>query len=184
MEIWELLDVVELLDVPLAYFQFTTYLEKSLRSELSLLESLMLLDMATELHGVEVPKVQTAARMAGVKVVSPFLDADVMRFCCSLPLKYKYRRGVRKWLLRKIIKEKGFRLSHRKRGFSVPVGEWYESLDCVRKYLLQQSDPWLNQVEVDRTWREHVSGERDHTQRLWGTLIWRVLWEKKMLRLV
>ena len=90
-------------------------------------EDLMIFDIKTELIGLEIPKVLTAARMAGVKeqrMLSPFLEKEMMGYAISLPLKYKYHHFVRKYLLRSILEENKIKLPHKKHGFAFPVDEW------------------------------------------------------------
>jgi len=92
----------------------------------------MVYDIQNELRYVEIPKVETAARMAGVegRVHSPFLKPEVFDFCSRLPLRLKYRWGVRKVLLRRMLKDRcGIKVPHRKVGFAIPDGWVKNELD-------------------------------------------------------
>ena len=62
----------------------------------------------------------------GVEGRVPFLDSRVAGFALTLPDGLKVRRGRGKWLLRKWLEEAlpQARPFARKRGFTVPVGEW------------------------------------------------------------
>ena len=62
----------------------------------------------------------------GVEGRVPFLDARVADFALTLPDGLKVRRGLGKWLLRKWLERElpQSRPFARKRGFTVPVGEW------------------------------------------------------------
>lgn len=81
----------------------------------------MIYDIAHELKYIEIPKVETAMRMSETvgRVHSPFLNKDIFDFCLSLPLKLKYHFGVRKVLLRRILKKNGIHVSHKKTGFAL-----------------------------------------------------------------
>src|SRR3546814_904057 len=62
----------------------------------------------------------------GIEGRTPFLDPRVAEFAFTLPDEMKVRRGRGKWLLRRWLDgalpaAKPF---DRKRGFTVPVGEW------------------------------------------------------------
>ena len=62
----------------------------------------------------------------GVEGRVPFLDPALAAFAFTLPDRLKVRRGIGKWLLRRWLatglpEAKAF---SRKRGFTVPVGEW------------------------------------------------------------
>ncbi len=62
----------------------------------------------------------------GVEGRVPFLDLKVADFALRLPDRLKVRRGQGKWLLRKWLQTAlpAARPFARKRGFTVPVGEW------------------------------------------------------------
>lgn len=94
--------------------------------DVDVLEKLMLLDIGTELYGVETRKLDTANRMAGTSVIcSPFLTKDATDAALSLSLSYKYNNGIRKWLLRRIIDERFPEYKNivpkKKKGFGIPL---------------------------------------------------------------
>ncbi len=62
----------------------------------------------------------------GVEGRTPFLDPAVARFAFNLPDELKVRRGLGKYLLRRWLGEqaRSAQPMARKRGFTVPVGEW------------------------------------------------------------
>jgi asparagine synthase (glutamine-hydrolysing) len=64
----------------------------------------------------------------GVEGRTPFLDPVVAEFAFLLPDDLKVRRRMGKWLLRQWLAEKlpVSRPFERKRGFTVPVGEWIQ----------------------------------------------------------
>ena len=107
-------------------FPFNNALEYIMNIDgLNKMEKLMLFDRKTELVKLEIPKVETAARMANVNnIISPFLDKVISDYVVSLPTKYKYKNGIRKRILRSILKEEGIKISNRKKGFNVPIDEW------------------------------------------------------------
>lgn len=59
---------------------------------------------------------------------TPFLDPEVMAVGYRLPDNFKVRNGLGKWLLRKWLDDRLpiANAFERKRGFSVPVGEWIQ----------------------------------------------------------
>lgn len=89
------------------------------------LKDRMLYDIAQELKYIEIPKVETAQRMSHTEGIihSPFLNKKVFDFCLSLPMRYKFKFGIRKVLLRKILKRQYIKIPHRKSGFAFPT-EW------------------------------------------------------------
>jgi len=62
----------------------------------------------------------------GVEGRTPFLDREVAQFAFSLPAHLKIRNGMGKWLLREWLHRNlpAAGAFERKRGFTVPVGEW------------------------------------------------------------
>jgi asparagine synthase (glutamine-hydrolysing) len=62
----------------------------------------------------------------GVEGRTPFLDPRVADFAFGLPDELKLRRGIGKWLLRRWLAEHvpAAEPMARKRGFTVPVGDW------------------------------------------------------------
>jgi asparagine synthase (glutamine-hydrolysing) len=64
----------------------------------------------------------------GVEGRTPFLDPVVAEFAFLLPDELKVKRRMGKWLLRRWLAEKlpAAKPFERKRGFTVPVGEWLQ----------------------------------------------------------
>ena len=152
-------------------------------THMNCLEGLMLTDIATELNGVELLKVETARRMTGyINTISPFLDAKIRNYCCSLPIDYKYRSFTRKWLLREIIKDRlpeYDKISKKKKGFGMPIGKW------LSEYILDDfTSEYFNQKEVAKIWTEHKKGLVDHSERLFGLFMFNVLRNKGILEVV
>jgi asparagine synthase (glutamine-hydrolysing) len=76
-------------------------------------------------HGI-LAKTDRATMMASLEARAVFLDRDVVAFCARLPHGYKYRRGVRKFLLRQaaagLVPDAV--LKRPKKGFGVPLASW------------------------------------------------------------
>ena len=100
--------------------QKITYMELKLRLPEHLL---MRVDKLTMAHAVE-------ARV-------PFLDHDVVEFAMRLPLSYKLRDGVGKWILKKVAEPYvDHELVHRrKQGFGAPMEEWFQQGDFGQRCL-------------------------------------------------
>src|SRR5665213_1108370 len=114
-------------------------------------------------------KVDRATMMVSLESRAIFLDNDVAEFCRHLPHRFKYRRGVRKYLLKKalagVVPEPV--LSRRKKGFGVPIGVW---LKKVPAEVPMQPLPGLDMSWASLKWREHRDGRADHRQFLWSWL--------------
>ncbi len=96
------------------------------RSQWTALQRVQAADCAHWLPNDLLGKVDRCLMAHGVEGRVPFLDIDVADFAFRLPDRLKTRRGRGKWLLRAWL-EKAVAESQafsRKRGFTVPVGEW------------------------------------------------------------
>jgi len=100
--------------------QKITYMELKPRRPEHLL---MRVDKLTMAHSIE-------ARV-------PFLDHDVVEFAMRLPLSYKLRDGVGKWILKKVAEPYvDYELVHRrKQGFGAPMEEWFQQGDFGQRCL-------------------------------------------------
>jgi asparagine synthase (glutamine-hydrolysing) len=120
----------------------------------------MILDRMTMAHGLE-------ARC-------PFLDHELAEFCASIPPRYKVRgrelRVIEKELAKRYLPAEN--LARSKQGFASPLT--YILADEFRRMhatLLADSrlvrDGYLDAAGIRRMLAEHLSGRRDHGQRLW-----------------
>src|SRR5439155_18615789 len=63
-----------------------------------------------------------------------------------------------------------------KAGFGVPVGEWIKgplrpwAEDLLDADLIR-GQGWFDADTVERSWRQHLSGQRDSTPALWAILM-------------
>lgn len=113
-------------------------------------------------------KVDRASMMNSLEARSVFLDNDLVAFCQRLPHQLKYRRGERKYLLKKaargLLPERI--IKRRKKGFGMPVARWLRSVPQRHDIDL----PGFRPSPIRRYWAEHNSGERDHRLLLWNAL--------------
>jgi asparagine synthase (glutamine-hydrolysing) len=111
-------------------------------------------------------KTDRASMMVSLEVRSPFLDNDVVDFARRLPNRFKYRGGVRKYILKKALKDLlPDRILHRKKkGFGIPLVQWLREFPLDAR---MDSVPQLDPEWVATRWREHQAGKADHRQFLW-----------------
>ena len=108
----------------------------------------------------------------------PLLDHRIVEFSWRLPLSIKYRNGVGKWLLRKVLNRyvPASLFERPKMGFSVPVSAWLRGpLRTWAGDLLQtdrSATVRLNRRKIDRIWVEHQKGSYDHSHKLWALCMW------------
>jgi asparagine synthase (glutamine-hydrolysing) len=138
---------------------------------------MMLLDGLTYLPDDILAKVDRAAMAVGLETRVPLLDHRVAEIAWRLPISMKMRNGQGKWALRQILyKHVPKDLVERpKAGFGIPVGKWLRGpLRDWGESLLSETrlknEGYLDSGEVLSLWRDHCSGRRDCTYRLWNLL--------------
>lgn len=109
-------------------------------------------------------KVDRAAMFSSLESRAIFLDNDLVAFCQRLPARFKYRRGVRKYLLKKALSTLAPEAVTRrpKKGFGVPLTKWFRSNDFEFREI-----EGLKSAGIQRRLREHRSGNQDHRLALW-----------------
>ena len=147
---------------------------------------LMRFDIQTELFGVEFHKVQTARKMAGVVadwLISPFMKDTILRYCYNLPLNLKYRKRIRKWLLRKeiekILPDYNEIASKRKRGFAAPISKWMSGLEG---YNFKLENEMFDNSFIEKLRIQNAKGQ-EYGEQLWSILIWKELERKGALKI-
>jgi asparagine synthase (glutamine-hydrolysing) len=111
-------------------------------------------------------KVDRAAMMVSLEARAVFLDNDLVEFCRRLPNRFKFRRGQRKYLLKKALEGRlpPSILVRRKKGFGIPLSRWL-------RHMAPALPPWtpagMRPEPVEAFWRAHCDGRRDHRLFLW-----------------
>jgi asparagine synthase (glutamine-hydrolysing) len=114
----------------------------------------------------------------GLETRVPFLDHRVVELAWQLPLHMKIRGNTSKWALRQVLyKYVPKELIERpKAGFAIPVGEWLRG--PLREWAQALIDParlrregYLHSEPIQKVWKEHLTGRRDHTPKLWAVLM-------------
>jgi asparagine synthase (glutamine-hydrolysing) len=117
----------------------------------------------------------------------PLLDNYVVDFVARLPASLKIRNGRRKHILKETAA--GLLppaiLERRKQGFAVPVGVWFRGglRELFHDVLLSPRARQRGYFEprfIERLIREHVTGRRDHTLRLWALVVFE-LWHRQYI---
>jgi asparagine synthase (glutamine-hydrolysing) len=148
---------------------------------------MMRFDFETYLPEDVLTKVDRMSMAHSIESRVPLLDNHVIDFAASLPASLKIAGGRRKHILKEAARglvPAGV-LDRKKQGFGVPLGVWFrggltEVFSDVLGSASTRQRGYFEPAFVDRLVREHLSGRRDHTLRLWQLLVFE-LWHRQYL---
>ncbi len=168
------------------FLQFQRYYDEApARDQLS---RLMYLDTKTYMTADILTKVDRMSMATSLEVRCPILDHQFVEWVASLPVKYKFRNGVRKFIFKKLAERIGIPpqlLHRRKQGFSLPLAHWmrHELKDALLPMLLEPRTLQRGYFKPDAVrgmMEDHIRGRRDHAGMLWMLLIFE-LWHRNFL---
>jgi asparagine synthase (glutamine-hydrolysing) len=114
-------------------------------------------------------KTDRAAMMVSLEARAVFLDNDVVDFCARLPHGYKYRHGVRKFLLRRAAEGlvPDAVLKRPKKGFGIPLARWLRQMPPAPPL---GAIPGLRPAWIAERWSAARAGQEDERLLLWSWL--------------
>jgi len=152
------------------------------------LSRLMYLDTKTYLAGDILTKVDRMSMATSLEMRCPILDHVFVEWAASLPAKYKFRDGHRKFLFKKLAERLGVPaqlLNRPKQGFAMPLVHWMrnEFRDGMLPMLQEPRTVqrgYFKAESVREVLDEHFRGRRDHSGVLWMMLVFE-LWHRNFL---
>jgi len=140
--------------------------------------NMMLIDTLCYLPDDILVKVDRASMATSLEARAPLLDREVAEFAWQLPYEMKVNNAGGKRILKDILaKYVPSELTDRKKmGFGVPIGKWLRgSLRDWAEDLLDENkikqQGYLNEIAVQKIWKQHISGWRNHNDLLWSILM-------------
>ena len=141
-------------------------------------DTMMYQDIRSYLPDDILCKVDRASMGVSLETRAPFLDKDVISLSTRLPINMKIKNGQGKWVLRQVLnKYVPQNLFDRpKSGFAIPLGawlrgplrDWAESLLSNERFI---EDGIFNNEAINNQWKEHLSGYKDNSKKLWVILM-------------
>lgn len=123
-------------------------------------------------------KVDRASMAYSVEVRSPFLDYRVVEFARSLPIKYRFDKGIKKRITKDILKEYISEdiYNQPKKGFSIPIGKWIRE-NLKDEFINALNDDFLNNVpnlnvkRFKKQFKDHMENKYDYSFNIWKLYI-------------
>lgn len=144
----------------------------------SFVHEMQISDMLTYLPNNNLVKVDRAAMANSLETRVPMLDHRVVEYALGLPMKYKYRNGISKWIVKQVLykyvpKEM---FERPKMGFAVPLETWLRGPlkdwgNAVLDPTRLNNDGFFNVDAVRKKWSEHISGKRNWHYQLWDIIV-------------
>jgi asparagine synthase (glutamine-hydrolysing) len=135
-------------------------------------------DIMTYLADCLMPKVDVATMAHGLEARAPLLDQEVMRFALTLPDEWLLDANGGKRILRAVLARylPQSLFERPKQGFSVPLRTWFTGSTRSVATSMATSERlldtgWLRQAGIQTMIAEHMSGLRDHSQRLFSLIV-------------
>lgn len=158
-----------------------------LDDELEPLQKMMLIDLKTYLPDDLLVKVDRASMSVALEAREPFLDNKILEFSSALTPQLKYKNGISKYILKKILhKYVPPELVNRpKQGFGVPIQEWF-SQDLKQLYLESLSPDKIRQREilnphtVNILLKEYLNCNTANSDKLWLIFAFQ-MWQDKWM---
>ncbi|MDC1330937.1 asparagine synthase (glutamine-hydrolyzing) [Gammaproteobacteria bacterium] len=123
-------------------------------------------------------KVDRAAMANSLETRVPFLDHRVVELAQRIPLQFKIKDSIGKSVLRDILYKHVPKdlIERPKVGFGIPLAEWLRGPlrpwveELINSERLDR-EGYLQSELVHQVWREHLSGKRDWSSRIWAVVI-------------
>jgi asparagine synthase (glutamine-hydrolysing) len=152
------------------------------------IQSVMAVDYKMFMTDSIVAKVERATMSTSLEGREPLLDHRLVEFVAQLPSHYKYRDGVKKYLLRQIVHKYIPKeiMVKRKMGFGAPMHTWFKhkiGQDLIKTYLNSdrlKKQGIFNHKEVEALLKPYFDGKSGDINRVWLLLVFQMWYEQWM----
>ena len=169
---------------------FKTYEEKNeqfIKEDLA--QRMLYTDFEVLLPHTYLEKVDKATMLMSIEARVPFLDNNLTDYVLSLPAKYKIKRGINKYLLKKCLQGiiPNEILNAPKQGFNTPTGTWLQTSlyeYAKSKFNSLSDNGFLNKNYLLELLEEHRNKVKNHNMILWRALVlvaWLDIYKDKLI---
>ena len=143
-------------------------------------------DIHTWLVGDILAKADKMTMAHSIELRVPFLDVEVAALATTLPSRFKWHKGVTKYLLREAFKSvlPESTRNRRKLGFPTPVRAWFTT-ERQDLYDLIVENPYiqshLDLSIIKKLIGEHLAGRRDNSRKIY-LLLMLAIWYNTFIR--
>lgn len=139
--------------------------------------AMMHVDIETYLPGDILTKVDRTSMAVSLEARVPLLDCELVDFALRIPGEFRVTPAESKRLFRRAISGivPDFVLSRPKRGFQMPLADWFRGPLRPRIEALRSPTdamaPFVSRHALSRVVQEHSVGRRDHSAILWRLIV-------------
>jgi asparagine synthase (glutamine-hydrolysing) len=151
------------------------------------IEQMMAIDFNTYLPDDIMQKVDRATMSTSLEGREPFLDQNIIEFAAQLPLEFKYKEGIKKYMLKEIVHEylPQEMMDRPKAGFAIPVNKWLTSdlKDLVLHHLSKEKVRQYDLLDADQVTvmvSKLMNGRKEYTVKVWYALMLQMWADKYM----
>lgn len=123
-------------------------------------------------------KVDRMSMANSLEVRSPLLDYTLVEYVATLPVSFKLRNGVSKYIFRKLCSRliPSSVLRKRKQGFAIPKNRWFQNeLRTFSEEILLDSKTlargYFRKDTLKQLLEHHATGQRDYSTWIWCLVI-------------
>jgi asparagine synthase (glutamine-hydrolysing) len=123
-------------------------------------------------------KVDRMSMANSLEVRSPLLDYTLVEYMATLPVSFKLRGAISKYILRKVAGRylPASVLTKRKQGFAIPKDRWFqkELRTFAEELLLERrtiARGYFDERAMRRLLGHHASGRRDYSTWIWCLIV-------------
>jgi asparagine synthase (glutamine-hydrolysing) len=132
-------------------------------------------------------KVDRATMYASLEGREPFLDHRIIEYVAQLPNEFKYRNGIKKFMLREIVHQYVPKemMERPKMGFAIPIAHWlnYELKPLVLETISKEkitSQEIFHYSKVKKIVDEFYNGKDQNFLKVWHLFMFQLWYEEWM----